>query len=181
MIYFVIICICLWKDYIGFCKELGYDLNNSFVLFPKNLLKAHDDASIELLKRKEAAKKEQLFKEERLAKKLLKAYQKKYPWTNGRYAVVVPKDLFSIKEEGHLLHHCVGTYTSKVAEWKSIMLFIRDTKEMEHPFYTLELCDGRIVQCRGKYNHDMTDEVKQFVEAYNRMILQPMAMKQLWR
>lgn len=32
----------LWRDYLKFAVKLGYDMKNSFVLFPKRLIQAHD-------------------------------------------------------------------------------------------------------------------------------------------
>ena len=63
-----------WKDYISFCEELGYDLKNTFVLFPKNLWEAHDEASAEVLRKREEERKEQIQREEQMAKALLQEY-----------------------------------------------------------------------------------------------------------
>ena len=167
-----------WKDYLDFCKELGYDLKNSFVLFPKDLTAAHDLASLEVFKKREAKKKEQLQAEENKWKKLFCTYLEKYQWTDGEYMVVVPNDLFSIKEEGHVLRHCVGTYVSKILEEESIILFIRTTEEPEKSFYTLEVKGDQIKQCHGYRNKDMTKEVERFVEEYKKAVLQPISLKQ---
>ena len=92
--------------------------------------------------------------------------------------VVVPNDLFSIKEEGHVLRHCVGTYVSKILEEESIILFIRKTEDPEKSFYTLEVKEDQIKQCHGYRNKDMTKEVERFVEEYKKAVLQPIRLKQ---
>lgn len=167
-----------WKDYIDFCEELGYDLRNSFVLFPKKLQDSHDEAAKEVTRRREEAKKDQIRREERKAKELLRKYQKFYPWTEGEFCVVVPKDLFEIKEEGQALHHCVGTYTSRVANEQSIILFVRRNEQMDKPFYTMEVQKGKIIQCRGYSNQNMTEEVKAFVEQYTKKVLNKIWLKE---
>ena len=167
-----------WKDYLGFCEELGYDLKNTFVLFPKDLTSAHDLASLEVFRKREAEKKEQLQAEENKWKKLHCTYLEKYQWTDGKYMVVVPNDLFSIKEEGHVLRHCVGTYVSKILEEESIILFIRRTEDPDKSFYTLEVKEDQIKQCHGYRNKDMTKEVERFVEEYKKAVLQPISLKQ---
>ena len=167
-----------WKDYLDFCKELGYDMKNTFVLFPKDLTAAHDLASLEVFRKREAKKKEQLQAEENKWKKLFCIYLEKYQWTDGKYMVVVPNDLFSIKEEGHVLRHCVGTYVSKILEEESIILFIRRTEDPEKSFYTLEVKEDQIKQCHGYRNKDMTKEVERFVEEYKKAVLQPVRLKQ---
>lgn len=123
----------IWKDYICFCRELGYDLKNSFVLFPKDLLVAHKLAYQDVLNRREQERRKKIQQEERRAKRLLKKYRNLYAWKDNRFAVVVPKDLLEIKEEGHTLHHCVATYTSRVADGTSIILFVRDLQSPDKP------------------------------------------------
>ena len=167
-----------WKDYISFCEELGYDLKNTFVLFPKNLWEAHDEASAEVLRKREEERKEQIQREEQMAKALLQEYQEVYPWSDDGYAVIVPKDLFSIKEEGHALRHCVGTYTSRVANGKSIILFIRDVRKMDKAYFTMEVQNGEIIQCRGYQNQNMTETVAAFVNKYQNQVLKRLMLKQ---
>lgn len=167
----------LWRDYISFCETLNYDLSNDFVLFPKKLIEAHDNAYEEIEKIREKKRRKQLVEENRKAKKLLQEYRKIYTWEDDTLSVIVPRDLFSIKEEGHALHHCVGEYTSAVASGKSVILFIRRRNQMEKPFYTMEIRNDKVIQCRGFSNHDMTEEVKTFVEQYKSKILMKIGMK----
>ena len=115
--------------------------------------------------------------EERRAKRLLKKYRNLYAWKDNRFAVVVPKDLLEIKEEGHTLHHCVATYTSRVADGTSIILFVRDLQSPDKPFYTMELQKNKIIQCRGYNNHVMTSEVQEFVKRYESRVLKKIREK----
>lgn len=167
----------IWKDYICFCRELGYDLKNSFVLFPKDLLVAHKLAYQDVLNRREQERRKKIQQEERRAKRLLKKYRNLYAWKDNRFAVVVPKDLLEIKEEGHTLHHCVATYTSRVADGTSIILFVRDLQSPDKPFYTMELQKNKIIQCRGYSNHVMTSEVQEFVKRYESRVLKKIREK----
>lgn len=169
--------LALWKDYISFCETLNYDLKNDFVLFPQKLIEAHDNAYKEFEKNKEKIRRKQLKEDNKKAQKLLQKYREIYTWENEEFSVVVPKDLFSIKEEGHSLHHCVGSYTSAVTSGKSIILFIRRQTQIEKPFYTMEIKNGVITQCRGFSNHGMTKEVEKFVEQYKSNVLTKIGMK----
>ena len=167
----------IWKDYIHFCMELGYDMKNSFVLFPKNLGEAHQSAYEDVLNKREAERREQVRREERKAKRLLKKYRTIYAWEDKQFAVVVPKDLLEIKEEGHTLRHCVATYTSRVADGTSIILFVRSMDNLEKPFYTMEVRKNKIIQCRGYRNHDMPEDVQKFVKHYEKAVLQKIEEK----
>jgi hypothetical protein len=161
----------IWKDYISFCEELGYDLKNEFVLFPKNLYQTHDQTSREVLYKREQEKKVQMLEEDRKARVLLKEYAEIYPWTEGAFSVLVPRDLLEIREEGFTLHHCVANYASRVANGETIILLVRKLHQPERPFYTLEVKNGRIIQCRGYGNKDMTEDVEDFVRRYEKAVL----------
>ena len=70
-----------------------------------------------------------------------------------------------LKKEGEALHHCVGTYMERVRKGETMIFFIRRKEEPEKPYYTLEW-HGKVVQCRGSHNCDMTPEVKAFVQIF---------------
>lgn len=74
--------------------------------------------------------------------------------------------------EGEKLSHCVGTYAERYANREVNILVIRKKKNSEEPFYTMEISKNKIIiQCRGKRNCSMTDEIKKFVEQYEKDIL----------
>ena len=166
----------LWRDYLRFAVRLGYNTKNSFVLFPKRLIKAHDDAADVVQKMEEKELRKKMKRENERAKSLLEQYRKIYSWTDGELSVVVPEDLFSIREEGHTLHHCVANYTQDVADGKTIILFIRRNSELTKPFYTMEVTDESIRQCQGFGHCGSTEEVKNFVDAYEQKVLKPLKL-----
>ena len=166
----------LWRDYLRFAVKLGYNMKNSFVLFPKYLIKAHDNAAEEVRKMQEKVLLEKRRQDNERAKSLLEQYRKIYSWTDGKLSVVVPEDLFAIREEGHNLHHCVANYTQDVANGKTIILFIRRNSELTKPFYTIEVMDESIRQCQGFGHCGSTEEVKNFVDAYEQKVLKPLKL-----
>ena len=167
----------IWWDYLRFAKELGYDMKKDIIFFPRNLKEAHDQAHEELQEKKKKEIMEQLKKDNVLYEKIVEGYIHTYTWKDENYSVIVPEDLFSIKEEGSALNHCVGTYTNKVAEQKSVILFVRKNKRSERPYFTMEVKDGKIIQCRGVGNCDMPEDLKIFVHRYEKNILMPLKMK----
>ena len=50
---------------LNLCKELKYDLNNTFVLFPKDLKLAHDMATEHFNRKKEQKKKREFNKQKK--------------------------------------------------------------------------------------------------------------------
>lgn len=106
------------------------------------------------------------------AQKLLKQYQEQFCWSDNQFIVLVPQDLFAIKEEGNKLHHCVGTYTHDVAMGTSVILFLRNVVEPEKSLYTMEIKDNQIKQCYGFGNKEISEEAKDFLKKYKKVILQ---------
>ena len=159
-------------DYIGWMEEMGYDMRNEFNLFPRDFKRAHDDKSKEYIRFKDKQAKE----DEKRFKMLLKQLRKETADVDAMdlrikgMFIRLPKELDELKREGETLHHCVGTYRDKVARGDTMILFIRLEAEPDRPFYTLEW-KGRVIQCRGFKNCDMTPEVKAFVNIFQEKMV----------
>ena len=161
-------------DYVSWIRELGYDMRNEFNLYPKNFQKAHDEKADEYIKLKDKQAREEAKKFNKLLKELRKQ-AKDDDAMNLRVEglfIRLPNKLNELKKEGETLHHCVGTYTSKVVKGETTIFFIRREEEPDKPFYTMEWKDNRIAQCRGFKNCDMTPEVKAFTKLFEEKMLE---------
>ena len=145
-------------DYLAMCKRAGRDMRNTMVVFPKHFKAAHDEVLAEINKQKLEAK-DSVYQE---ARRLLE----RFSYRGDGLCVVVPEHCADIANEGIVLHHCVGTYVDKVCDQKTAILFVRNLAEQGKPFYTMEVCNGRLIQCRGMNNCAMTNEVKAFVNDF---------------
>ena len=154
-------------DYAGWLEKMGYDMRNEFNLFPKNFKEAHDEMSKQYMKFKDKQAREETKRFNRLLKKLRKetAEAEAMNLDIGGLFIRLPNKLEELKEEGQFLHHCVGTYMEKVEKGETTIFFIRRKEAPETPYYTLEW-HGKVIQCRGLHNCDMTPEVKAFVEIF---------------
>lgn len=150
-----------YDDYLGFCERLQYDMKNEFVLFPKNLKGAHDQA--QTLIKQENAKQYDL--QIASAQEQLK---RRYQFKSGGLVVLPPKSAREIVAEGQKLRHCVGSYAASMAKKQCTILFIRREKRKQKPFYTVEVKDDRIIQVRGINNCDPTPEVTAFLNAWEK-------------
>jgi hypothetical protein len=154
-----------YRDYLDMCEKLGYDLSNSFVLYPKHLQSAHDSVA-ERLRIKADAEMRQNFEA---------AYQQvmaHLDFEHDGLKIVYPATPEEIVAEGQALHHCVGSYVSRVANKECLILFLRHCDDTATPFYTIEVRDHKAVQVRGMRNTDPTPEVKQFMTAWEKAVLQ---------
>ena len=152
-----------YNDYFNMCKELGFDMKSSFVLFPKNIKKAHDDLVLYYNEKKdeiEGKKRNRIYaKVEKIAGELNRLYGVE----DEECFIRAPRDAVEIIREGHAMHHCVAgeRYTEKMVRGESYILFIRKKAEPEKPWYTMEMkSDHTVIQVRGFANGDK-DQIRQ--------------------
>ena len=171
-----------WLDYLNWCRELKYDLNNPFFYFPKNFKKVHDRTAAEYqaLQDKKAAEEkrreeERIKREAETMKKFLEEMLKENAGVDNAFRIKgkglmlrVPKNADEIKAEGAALHHCVGTYVSRVAAGQTHIFFVRKESDPDTPYFTMEYNHGRVVQCRGSHNCEMPPAVKAFVKDFEQ-------------
>lgn len=150
-------------DYLRMATELNYDMNNSFVVFPKNLQEVHDLAVKITNERRKEKEREEAKQKNVIYNKLKTEYEKKYKFDNGNMTIVVPNGCEDICAEGQKLHHCVGTYIDRVCKGSSVILFVRNIDDIAKPFYTMELQGNTMIQVRGFGNKSVTPNVRDFI------------------
>ena len=168
-----------WDDYIHQSASLDRDVYNSFILFPKNLKEAHDRTYKDYKDYRENHDKAKLIVEQKMANVVIDSQRelvnKIAEKVNGDLLLVSPNDATDIQKEGEALRHCVGGYVRNVANGLTSIYFIRRAECPEVSFYTLQLTNGKVMQCRGFCNNAMTAEVERFVmkiedELYNQVM-----------
>lgn len=153
-----------YRDYLDMCHKMDYDMKNSFVLYPKDLQKSHDRTA-RRFKQKQDAK---------MKRDFIAVYQGlsgQLDFEKSGMKIVYPATPDDIIFEGNALHHCVGSYTERVAGKECIILFLRKCSDEEKPFYTVEVRNQKAVQVRGVGNCGMTSEVKAFISAWEHRVL----------
>lgn len=159
-----------WLDYLNACKKLGYDLTDDRILRPKDLTKAHDDATA-LAKEKE---------NQRTAQRIEQAAQKwnGYAWQSDGLLIRPIRSYRELVTEGQKLKHCVANYAKSYADGSCKLFCIRKQSEPDTPYYTLELGkEDRLVQYRGyrndaENNYQPQEEVRRFVTQWMKKIVE---------
>lgn len=145
----------LYGDYIRMARNIGYNLNDEFTAFPKNLRQAHD-AAVEVQNEiREKEKMEKARKEDPGIRKVYRKIRRKYSFETENFLFRPAASNYEIVKEGQCLHHCVGNggYARKMVEGDSYIIFMRKKEQPEEPYYTLEVSpDGEIRQAYGKYD-----------------------------
>jgi len=158
-----------YRDYLNMCEDLKFDLNNTFVLFPGRLKRAHDKVN-ELFDKHKALIYDQLIRQQ------FPALDKQYRFKKNGYVIMPPHSAQELIDEGHNLHHCVASYVKSVAKEKCTILFVRKTDNLGKSLCTVELRDNEVVQARIFGNNPAPPEIKKFIDIWKRKILHTPAL-----
>ena len=152
-----------YRDYFNMCKELKFDMKAQFVLFPKNIKKAHDDLVLYYNEKKAETMMQTRNSIYAKVEEKEKELNARYGMEDETYFIRAPHEAAELIKEGHAMHHCVGgeSYAKKMAAGESYILFIRKKEEPEKSWYTMEVgSDNHVIQVRGFANGD-PDHIRQ--------------------
>lgn len=147
-----------YKDYIEWCVLLGKNMTDKKIMFPQDPVKMHDKVM-----------KEFALLEDHIYSKKIYDFSKvleKYDYENKSLIIRPARSQEEMINESVKLKHCVRSYAKKVAKKETGIFFIREKKNENEPYVTLEMKENRIIQCRNKGNHRPNDDVIKFVNAW---------------
>lgn len=148
-----------WVDYLTFAKELKYDLTRDDVIYPKDLIEAHDQANANLTIKRDEKAFEQY-------KKRYETLKKKYEFSDDTYQIVIPTGVNDIIEEGQKLFHCVKGYAERHMKGATTILFMRSCDCPNTRLITIEINGKKIVQNRGMANRPPTKQEQKFIDKW---------------
>lgn len=156
----------IYRDYIDQCRKLGYDMHDTAIGLPHDLLTAHERFS-QIIKYRESEKDKQEFAKRIEARKV-------FEYESGDLILRQPQCYEEIIAEGKALCHCVGGYAERHSEGKTNIFFIRKKSEPLKPYYTIEVSNNfKIVQCYGYKNNreqEKPNEIKAFEREYQNYL-----------
>ncbi len=147
-----------WEDYHQECVKLEMDLTKTDIVFPGKLSEAHQN-NIKKIKYKADQLMNQKIKER--VKNL-----KKYSFEYGGLLIKPVESTEQMIKEGNALGHCVGGYCDRYAKGSTDIFVIRKVEEPNAPYFTIEIKDNKVIQCRGKQNCPPDEKVKAFIKKY---------------
>ena len=154
-----------YRDYLGECTQLGLDLHNREVLFPKDLKAAHERTMAQVSFEKNKTDQE----------KFQKAVDRleKYAWQKDGLLIRPAGTQEELREEGIALHHCVGGYIRQMADGETAIFFVRKLDAPDTPYFTLELQKKRVIQCRTAHNasYERYPEILSFVQEWEQEVV----------
>ena len=148
----------IYKDYLNISKQLGCDMKVDSILYPKNIFKSHDRVTRRLKIKKDAT----------IDKKIKdrNSILEKYSFTYKELLIRPIKNLDEIINEGIKLQHCVANYAEKHADSKTNIFVIRKIDAPDNPYFTLEMKDDEIIQCRGLRNSSYGADIEEFLKKW---------------
>ncbi len=156
----------IYRDYIDQCRKLGYDMHDTAIGLPHDLLAVHERYS-EIIKYRQSEQDKQEFAKWFDVRKI-------FEYETDELILRQPKCPDEIIEEGKALHHCVGSYASRHSQGKTNIFFIRKKSDPITPYYTIEVSNTyHIVQCYGYKNNkncEKPDEIKAFEQEYQQYL-----------
>ncbi len=165
----------LYNDYIQAVKGLGLNLKDTKNIYPTNFMEMHD-----LRIQEYESQKAKLDREKR--KNLYIAFAKvgekarRFEFSDNTYQIVSAKDIEELVVEGKTLGHCVGRmgYDKKMAEGKSLIMFVRKNIQADMPFVTVEfdVKSNKVLQAHGLKNSRPDEDVMNFISQWVEFVKQ---------
>lgn len=157
----------LYKDYLRFAKVLGFDLKNNRYAFPKNLIEEHDklEEQYEIQNKK--------FINQAIVKRSKKLLANKCQ--NDKFIIFPAGNLKDLQNESKQQNNCVRTYAEKYAEGTCDIYLMRDVNKPNKSLVTVEVENNKVVQCRIKNNNAPNEKQIQFLQKWERNVLQKVA------
>lgn len=143
-------------DYLGMREALGYDMNNTVYLFPRDLSAAHARMVQEHNKVEADKRLQEVAEKYPMIKNHYRKLRKVFYYEDGDFLIRPARNAEEIVMEGRILHHCVGLdgYLNKHNSGKSTILLLRTTNKPEMPYITVEISMDTmdILQWYGAYD-----------------------------
>ena len=71
-------------------------------------------------------------------------------YEDEEYSIIACTGSGQLIHEGSTLNHCVGSYSRRIINGDSAILFLRNKDDLETPFITIEVRNDNVTQIQGK-------------------------------
>ena len=133
-------------DIHDFDDAHGLEIIHNGLVAIKVIQDAERKARFDAMERERQEKRKKMF--EKLQEERIKMFEAE----DDEFCIRVPKVPEDITQEGCALHHCVGGYVDRHCEGHTNILFLRRKEAENIPFYTIEVCNGKVIQIHGSHN-----------------------------
>lgn len=130
--------------------------HNQYILDQDPSIRLHKEQTRQwqLLDQQKKAAKERAKKAEQGLAILFDFNKNLHVQIDDTYVLVAPTSKEDLLIEGKTLNHCVYSYINRMGLLETTILFLRKKGYEDSPYYTVEIKDGQITQCRSTNNQD---------------------------
>ncbi|MBQ9934385.1 MAG: PcfJ domain-containing protein [Lachnospiraceae bacterium] len=90
---------------------------------------------------------------------------RKYSASDDEYNIIIPASVHDIIEEGNIQRNCVIRYIPEYAlGFTDLVFFV--SKKNRNVHLTMRVVKGAVQEVKGKFNRNLTEEEKDFIERY---------------
>ena len=152
-----------YEDYLGQLARLKIkaDKKNRF---PANFYHVHEELSQIIREEDEKIEKATLREKNKILRKVVAEVKNDYETRSNTFMIVWPRSKADFTKEGQSQHNCVGGYFEQCVKRQTTVFFLRRKEEPKKPFCTVEFKDGKLIQCRTKYNRDAPEDAMKYME-----------------
>ena len=148
----------LFTDYMEMIKQVKQSLYKELIRHSTPFYNDVDDLRNQHNLLSESFKLENDKKEAEALKANLERF-KDLVFEDDTYKIILPKNASDFVAEGNKLHHCVASFTKKVAYGQTNVMFIRKKEEIDEPFFTVEIQNDKTIrQIHGFGNRNVDTE-----------------------
>lgn len=143
-------------DYVKMSTEMeiGYER------YPKSLKLRHDVVAMSYKIKEDEAMNDRISSQSNEVEEIIK---ESIP-VDSSYTIVLPKCTHDFANEGAKLHHCIASYAEKVARKESLILFMRNKRDIDSPLVSIELSNNfSIRQASGLSNRKLESSERMFL------------------
>lgn len=152
-----------YYDYLMFAEELGYDMKDKKILYPKNMIEEHN----KLQKMVEIKNSKKIDSSIRQRSKQLS----KNKFQDKKYIIFPASSYESMIDESSQMNNCVKTYAERIAIGECDIYFMRLLENTSKSLVTVEVRDNKVVQKRTKNNYPTTPGQDKFLEMWEKKVL----------
>lgn len=156
----------IYRDYLDFAEKLKFNMKDKQILYPKNLIEAHDKLLIQI---KDVEDKEMI-------KNIGKRYEelKNNTYKNNKYIIYPVPSYTDLIYESSMQNNCVRSYNFRYANHEVDLYFMRLVSDMSKSLVTIEVKDNIVIQSRIKGNQLPNKEQQNFIDSWANKFLKTM-------
>lgn len=147
-----------YRDYLDMLKIMKYNMDDKNILYPKNIVHAHDKIQEEY----------NVHKSDYIKNALIDRASEldKNQFSDKKFIIFPVHSIEELEDESYQQHNCVKTYAEKIARRETDIYLMRLIKNKEKSLVTVEVKNKKVIQKRTKFNKNTTKEQDIFLKQW---------------